>query len=109
MSHGGSRPNAGRKKGKPGKKQRALVEKAESGGQMPVEYLLEVMRDPTNDQKDRMEAAKSAAPYLHARLAAVEVTGKDGGPIQTEEVLSDFELARRVAFMLERGRLLAKG
>lgn len=31
-----------------------------------------------------------------------ELVGKDGGPIQTEE-LSDFEKARRVAFVLARG------
>jgi hypothetical protein len=27
-------------------------------------------------------AAKDAAPYLHPRLAAIEHTGKDGGPIR---------------------------
>ncbi len=32
-----------------------------------------------------------------------EVTGAGGGPIQTEEVVSDAELARRVAFMLTKG------
>lgn len=28
------------------------------------------------------EAAKDAAPYIHPRLAAVEHTGRDGGPIE---------------------------
>ena len=84
MQHGGARPNAGRKKGEPGKKQKALIEAAESTGLMPVAYLLGIMRDESADQKDRMDAAKNAAPYLHARLAAVEHTGKDGGPMQME-------------------------
>lgn len=29
-----------------------------------------------------LEAAKAAAPYMHHRLATIENTGKDGGPIQ---------------------------
>ena len=43
--------------------------------------------------------AKDAAPYMHPRLAAVEVTGKNGGPIQTQEVrdMSDAELDAELA------------
>lgn len=28
--------------------------------------------------------AKDAAPYMHASLKAVEITGKDGGPVQVQ-------------------------
>lgn len=30
------------------------------------------------------DCARDAAPYMHARLQAVEVTGKDGGPVQVQ-------------------------
>jgi hypothetical protein len=41
-------------------------------------------------------------PKRYGDKITTELTGKDGGPIQTEE-LSDFEKARRVAFLLARG------
>jgi len=33
----------------------------------PLEYMLEVMRDPKADQETRLRAASLAAPYVHAR------------------------------------------
>ena len=35
----------------------------------------------------RFEAAKAAAPYMHPRLNSVEVSGKDGGAIQSNVTL----------------------
>jgi phage terminase small subunit len=53
----------------------------------------------------KMDALKTLA-MLHGKLIEKhEHTGKDGGPIQTEE-LSDFEKARRMAFLLARGMQL---
>lgn len=46
-----------------------------SEGITPLEYLISVMRDVSCDQAKRIEAAKSAAPYVHARLSAVDFTG----------------------------------
>jgi hypothetical protein len=46
---------------------------------MPVEWMLAVMRDPEAEQSRRDDMAKSAAPYLHPKLAAMEMhrsTGK---------------------------------
>jgi len=43
--------------------------------------MLAVLRDETRDYADRMDAAQSAAPYVHAKLAAVQHTGPDGGPV----------------------------
>lgn len=51
-------------------------------GQTPLEFLLEVMRDTRNSLYTRMEAAKSAAPYCHARLARVENKLPDGTDTQ---------------------------
>jgi hypothetical protein len=37
------------------------------------------MRDPAVPVGLRFEAAKSAAPYIHPKLAVVEYSGPDGG------------------------------
>jgi hypothetical protein len=44
---------------------------AESGI-TPLEYMLAVLRDEERTPAERMEAAKAAAPYVHARLAHIE-------------------------------------
>lgn len=48
---------------------------------MPLEFMLNILRDETVPRDERMDAAKAAAPYVHAKLASVEHTGKDGGDI----------------------------
>jgi hypothetical protein len=96
---GGKRPGAGRPKGS---KNKATVERQAvitADGITPLDYLLKVVRDEGELRPVRIDAANKAAPYVHPRLAAVEHTGKGGGPIQHEE-LSELEVARRVAFML---------
>ena len=70
-------------------------------GLTPMEFLLKVMRDEDEDMSRRIDAAKHVAPYVHPRLASVEHTGKDGGPIQTEEVLTE-EAGRRIAYLLNK-------
>ena len=54
---------------------------AAEAGIMPLEFMLTVLRDDTAPRDERMDAAKAAAPYVHARLASVEHSGKDGGDI----------------------------
>lgn len=78
---GGKRPGAGRKKGVPNKRTAETQAKVEASGLTPLEYMLSVMRDEANEPRDRMVAAAAAAPYVHARLAAIEHTGKGGGPL----------------------------
>jgi hypothetical protein len=97
---GGKRPNSGRKKGTPNKSTQAMREVlAQAGERTPLEFLMQVMNAPAPTQLEgesmkvyllryrvwadqSFEAAKAAAPYYHPRLASVEQTGKDGGPIQ---------------------------
>jgi hypothetical protein len=49
------------------------MEAVAAGGLSPLEFLLGVMRDPQAAPELRLEAAKSAAPFVHPRLAAVNV------------------------------------
>lgn len=39
----------------------------------PLEYLVSVYTDESNSLRDRLDAAKAAAPYVHPRLSTVEV------------------------------------
>lgn len=40
---------------------------------MPLEYMLSMLRDEKLEPSARFEAAKAAAPYVHAKLANVEL------------------------------------
>lgn len=85
MAKGGARPGAGRKTGSTTKKTQEIAEKALAQGISPLEYILSIMyREPPADADPitqlsftnlRFEAAKAAAPYMHPRLAAVELSG----------------------------------
>ena len=73
MPRGGVRLNAGRKVGAATKKTKEIAAKAAKEGISPLEYMLSVMRDSSDEDK-RFEAAKAAAPYIHPRLAAIDAT-----------------------------------
>src|SRR6516162_6750822 len=88
------RKTGGRRKGTPNKikKPRALMAAAQAEvaaavsaneGLQPLDYMLQVMRDPTASETRRDMMAKAAAPYRHPQLAAVahRHTNADGSPI----------------------------
>jgi len=79
---GGARSGAGRKKGSPNKKTAEVQKAVEESGITPLDYMLQVMRDAINEPKERLSAAIAAAPYVHAKLSSVELTGKDGGAVE---------------------------
>lgn len=70
-------------KSRVGLTQTEILERALESGQTPLEFLLEVMRNPALDIDLRMEAAKYAAPFMHPKLAQIEHSGKlaEGGPV----------------------------
>jgi hypothetical protein len=62
----------GRPKGSRNRRTRAVLEAAEAGGELPLDYMLAVMRDPNADHKRRDAMAMAAAPYLHAKLSSID-------------------------------------
>jgi len=80
-SHGGARKGAGRKAGAATQRTREIADAAASSGITPLEYLLSVMRDVNTEQRERLAAAQSAAPYIHPKLSSVEHSGPNGGDI----------------------------
>jgi hypothetical protein len=81
--HGGARKGSGRKKGSSSKRTREIADQAASDGITPLEVLLQIMRTSVEigDHEKAMRAAKDAAPYIHPRLNSVEMSGRDGDPI----------------------------
>lgn len=83
----GSKPGerrGGRVKGTPNHITAEQRRHAAESGLMPLEYMLQVMRNDDAEPSRRDDMAKAAASYLHPKLAAIEHTGKDGGPIETD-------------------------
>lgn len=91
---GGKRPGAGRKLGSKQKIAKTYLTKsalvAAGDGEMPLQYMLRVMRDPKTDDKRRDAMAAAAATYIHPKLSAV--TGTFSHKHEPTE-LSDAELA----------------
>src|SRR3954468_12965426 len=101
----------GRQKGTPNKATVEGQERLAASGVTPLDAMIADMRfhwdahqraladknlpEASKELALAREAAKDAAPYCHARLPAVEHTGKDGGPMQTEH-LGNAESARAV-------------
>lgn len=44
--------------------------------------MLSVLRSSAEDPARRLEAAKAAAPYVHARLSSVDLGNKDEKPFE---------------------------
>lgn len=74
-----AKPDGRRKNGRPtgsiNKRSEEAYQKAKKGGVLPLDFLLKQMRDAKLDLAVRMAAATAAAPYVHAKLQAVAVTG----------------------------------
>ena len=49
---------------------------------MPLDYMLQVLRSPEAEPKDRQWAANAAAPYVHPKLAQVELGNLNGEPLK---------------------------
>jgi len=96
-------PNAGRKKGQPNRAtiQRRLAErdgnaatiKAIKSKEMPLDFLLRKMRDPSTSPSEQFLAARSAVGFCHPQLQAVahrhvDASGNPIAPVVTVTVVS---------------------
>lgn len=76
------RKTGGRRKGTPNKATSEKSAEIAASGLTPLDFMLQVMRDETKPDGLRASMARDAAPYVHARLAAIELSGKGGGPVE---------------------------
>ena len=64
----------GRPKGSFNKASKAQIERVcADGGTSPLEYLASIYQNEAEDIRYRIDAAKAAAPYVHARLSSTEI------------------------------------
>ncbi len=68
---------------------------------MPLEFMLQVMRDKTKPEELRLLAAVKAAPFCHARLG--------GGTILAPFEMSDDQIATAIAKQQEHERRMHPG
>ncbi len=79
---------------------KTVAQAAKEAGLTPLDYMLKVMRDPETPPQRRDDMAKACAPYMHARLAAVDPdTGK---PPQEQGPVNIIVAARQVALLLQK-------
>lgn len=99
---GGARAGAGRKKGgsneATGKRVDVAI-RALRNGITPLEYMLQVMRNPKASESRRDEMARAAAPFVHPRLSTHEVGGIKGGTPIAHEVRGSVQV-----FLPDNGR-----
>lgn len=89
MARGGARPGAGRKPGGRNQRSREIADRAAAEGITPLEYMLQVLRDPDAPEERKAWAAEKAAPYMHPRLAAIDHSGDM--TVRHEDVLAELE------------------
>lgn len=97
-----------RKRGRPfgskSKINKAIAEGIAERGVTPLEFMLSIMNSKKYSADMRLDAARSAAPYVHPKLAQVSHTGSINSELNVK--LSDetrLDIARRVAFILQGG------
>lgn len=86
MPQGGKRKGAGRPKGSRNIKTVQQAEAIKESGLTPLDYMLSVLRDETQEQSVRLDAANKAAPYVHAKLASVDHKSTDGTMTPPSEI-----------------------
>ena len=79
--NGGKRNGAGRKIGSKNVRMQAIIRHAFEDNKTPLEYMLSVLNNPENTQDIRLDAAKYAAPYIHAKLQSIEQKTENTGHI----------------------------
>lgn len=76
------RKTGGRQKGVPNRATAAKAAEVEASGLTPLDFLLSILRDTAAEQNVRIDAAKAAAPYVHPRLATVDLGNRDDKPFE---------------------------
>lgn len=75
-------PGAGRKKGTPNKKTLALEEVCAKHNCHPFEGMV-ILSQTTFDESIKLGCLKELCSYLYPKRKALELSGPDGGPIES--------------------------
>jgi hypothetical protein len=105
----GSRPGerrGGRKKGTLNHASQAREIEVRESGATPLEFLLGIMRNPKLPRRERVDAAKTAAAYVHPKFAAITHVQATSGYDLSRLTDEEFETVNRI---LERATVAAAG
>ena len=76
----------GRKKGVSNKRTVQFAAHLRREGITPLDYMLQVLRDPTQEHTRRDDMAKAAAPYVHSKMPTAIVTpAPPSGPVTSDD------------------------
>lgn len=89
MARGGKREGAGRPAGAINGKTAERVSQIEASGLTPLDFMLQMLRDEDQSLENRQWAAEKAAPYVHAKLANVEMNANVN--VSHEDALGELE------------------
>lgn len=101
MPRGGARPNSGGKRAGAGRKKGSatrktsktnrLAQEAAGEGVLPLQVMLEAMRElyANRDLQGAAKVAAQAAPYVHSRLSSTTVKGTVGVTLEVVEEIVD--------------------
>lgn len=96
--HGGARPGAGRKKGKVSEAKRVIAEMAREHAETALGVLMDIALRGESEAA-RVSAANALLDRGYGKpVQGMELTGEDGGPIETKDV-SDIDRAKAMAFL----------
>ncbi len=101
MPRGGYRPGAGRPVGAATKRTRAVADQAAAEGLTPLDVMLRTMRDHAAADRwdEASKVAAMAAPFVHPRLAAVDLSAESRvviKDISSEPMMDDEWIAQHV-------------
>lgn len=94
----------GRKKGVRNKATATKAAAVAASGLTPLDYMMTVMRDDSVEPHARLDAAKAAAPYVHPKLAAIELSGPDGKPIEINTTVTHRDRAKALLAVVAKAR-----
>ena len=105
MPRGGRREGAGRPTGSVSQRgvrlSKQVLSNLELSNQInPLQFLLAVMQDDRQKPNVRMQAAIAAAPYVHPKLASVELKGDEAQPLQVRS-----DIGQALAALAELARM----
>ena len=63
----------GRPRGAKNIRSEETAKEIQESGLTPLDYLMSIVRDEEAPMKERIQCATAAAPFVHARLSAIEM------------------------------------
>ena len=71
--HGGKRAGAGRPPGARNIRSEETARQIQESGLTPLQFLMDIVRDDDAPRKERIECARAAAPFCHAKLSSIDM------------------------------------